>query len=114
MWLLNALRRVTFPEPVTLKRLQAARLLFILGISPPLFSPPPDGPALPYHHTRRSDGPPLPTPISVVLRMLRSPSARPPVYLGASTIVMLRPSSFGSTSTLAISRNSSKTLANTS
>lgn len=32
MWLLNALSRFTFPEPVIEKRLRAPRWLFIFGI----------------------------------------------------------------------------------
>jgi hypothetical protein len=32
MWLLNARRRVTLPDPVTLKRFAAARLVFCFGI----------------------------------------------------------------------------------
>lgn len=100
MWLLNALRRVTLPVPVTLKRFAADRLVFILGIF--------------ITFVRYL------TNVVVVSKLFRrtrsSPSVRPSFrpYLGASTIVMLRPSSFGCTSTLARSCNSSRTRANTS
>lgn len=36
MWLLNALRRRTFPEPVTEKRFLAPLCVFIFGICPPV------------------------------------------------------------------------------
>ena len=87
MWLLNALMRFTFPEPVILKRFLAPLCDFIFGIAVPSYLDP--------DVDRRAQ--------------YETSYDQPALYFGARIMVMNFPSNFGSVSIFATSASSAAT-----